>query len=291
MQRLLALPAKRGVISGALVLLMAASGFGGGAALAAEGATSDLVNRRVLRVCADPANLPFSGKDQPGFENKIADIVADELGIEVEYTWFPQATGFIRRTLFAKQCDLVIGYAQGDEMVLNTNAYYRSAYSLVYPKGKGLDGVTSLSDPKLKGKKIGLVAGSPPATIINRAGLMGNVKPYNLVVDRRYDSPSELMVKDLKNGEIDVGILWGPIAGYFAGKTEADLVVEPLLKEGRNPRMTYRITMGVRQADTQWKRELNEIIAKRQADIDKALLEFGVPIISEKDEVITAPRS
>ncbi|MEL7049631.1 MAG: transporter substrate-binding domain-containing protein, partial [Pseudomonadota bacterium] len=195
----------RGFISGALALLIAASGFGGSAALAAEGATSDLVNRRVLRVCADPANLPFSGRKEPGFENKIADIVADELGVKVEYTWFPQATGFIRRTLFAKRCDLVVGYAQGDEMVLNTNAYYRSAYALVYVDGGKLDGVETLNDPKMKGAKIGLVAGSPPASIINRAGLMGNVRPYPLVVDRRYDSPSELMIKELASGDIDVG--------------------------------------------------------------------------------------
>lgn len=283
---------KRSLIGRAALALLMISGLGGEAVLAAEGATSDLVNRRVLRVCADPANLPFSGKAEPGFENKIADIVADELGVKVEYTWFPQATGFIRRTLFAKRCDLVVGYAQGDEMVLNTNAYYRSAYALVYPKGGKVDGATSLSDAKLKDAKIGLVAGSPPATIIVREGLMGNVRPYQLVVDRRYDSPSELMIKDLKSGEIDVGILWGPIAGYFAEKNGGgDLVVAPLLNEGRQPRMTYRITMGVRQQDAQWKRELNEIIAKRQADIDKALLEFQVPIIDEKDQVITAPRS
>lgn len=280
-------------LAAALFFVAAAGGLTAGASgvYAAEGNTSDLVNRRVLRVCADPSNLPFSAKDVPGFENKIADIVADELGIEVEYTWFPQATGFIRRTLFAKRCDVVMGYAQGDEMVLNTNAYYRSAYALVFPKGKGLDGVDTLSDERLKGKTIGLVAGSPPASIINRAGLMGNVRPYQLVVDRRYDNPSQQMIDDLKSGAIDVGVLWGPIAGYYAKKADADLVVQPLLKEGRNPRMTYRITMGVRQSDAQWKRELNEIIAKRQSDIDKALLDYGVPIIDEQDNIVTAPRS
>ncbi len=278
-------------VSGALAALLTISGLGGGAALAAEGNTSDLVNRRVLRVCADPSNLPFSGKDQPGFENKIADIVANELGIGVEYTWFPQATGFIRRTLFAKRCDVVIGFAQGDEMVLNTNAYYRSAYALVYPRGKGLDGVDTLSDERLKDKKIGVVAGSPPGSVINRVGLMGNVRPYQLMVDTRYDNPSQQMIDDLKKGDIDVGVLWGPIAGYYAKKADADFVVQPLLKEGRNPRMTFRITMGVRQSDAQWKRELNEIIAKKQGEIDKVLLDYGVPLIDEQDNMITAPRS
>ena len=119
---------------------------------AAEGQRIDLVNRTALRVCADPANMPFSNDKGEGFENKIAEIVAAELKIPVEYTWFPQATGFIRQTLFAKRCDVVIGYAQGDELVLNTNHYYRSTYALVYRERTGLDGVDSLADPRLEGQ-------------------------------------------------------------------------------------------------------------------------------------------
>ncbi len=279
----------------AIVTAFAMTVLGGVAAEAAEGARADLVNRSVLRVCADPANVPFSSDDpaKPGFENKIAEIVADELGgIQVEYTWFPQATGFIRRTLFAKACDLVIGYAQGDEMVLNTNHYYRSAYALVYKKGGELDGVVELSDDRLKGKRVGVVAGSPPATILNRVGLMHTAKPYQLFVDRRYDSPTELMLKDLRSGDIDVGILWGPNAGYFSSQDgKDDIAVVPLLKEGRHPPMAFRITMGVRQSDTQWKRELNDIIKKRQGDIDQVLLDFNVPIIDEKDQQITSART
>ena len=117
---------------------------------------------RRLRVCADPANLPFSNEQGEGFENKIAEIVAAELKIPLEYTWFPQATGFIRQTLFAKRCDVVIGYAQGDDLVLNTNPYYRSTYALVYRAGAGLDGVDSLADPRLSDKRIGVIAGTPP---------------------------------------------------------------------------------------------------------------------------------
>ena len=116
-------------------------------ACAAEGQRVDLVNRTALRVCADPANMPFSNDKGEGFENKIAEIVAAELKIPVEYTWFPQATGFIRQTLFAKRCDVVIGYAQGDELVLNTNPYYRSTYALVYRDGTGLDGVDQPCGP------------------------------------------------------------------------------------------------------------------------------------------------
>lgn len=278
-----------------IALVCVCSFLGGLAAEAAEANRADLVNRKVLRVCADPANLPFSSKDpdEPGFENKIAEVVADELGsIPVEYTWFPQATGFIRRTLFAKACDLVIGFAQGDEMVLNTNHYYKSAYSLVAKKGGPLADVDSLSDERLRSKRIGIVAGTPPATILNRNGLMVNAKPYQLFVDRRYDSPTEAMLADIRSGDVDVGILWGPNAGYFAKKGgKDDLVVTPLLKEGRQPPMSFRITMGVRQSDTQWKRELNDIIKKRQGDIDKILLDYGIPIIDEDDKQITAPRN
>ena len=279
----------------AFALAVAVTGLGGVAAEAAEGALADLVNRRVLRVCADPANVPFSSDDpdKPGFENKIADIIADELGgIPVEYTWFPQATGFVRRTLFAKACDIVIGYAQGDEMVLNTNHYYRSAYALVYKKGGELEGVTELSDDRLRDKRIGVVAGTPPATKLNRVGLMVNAKPYQLFVDRRYFSPTENMLKDLRSGDIDVGILRGPNAGYFSSQNgQDDMTVVPLLKEGRTPPMAFRITMGVRQSDTQWKRELNEIIKKRQGDIDQVLLDFKIPIIDESDQQITSARS
>ena len=214
--------------------------------LAAEGHRADLVNRTALRVCADPANMPFSNERGEGFENKIAEIVAAEFKVPIEYTWFPQATGFIRQTLFAKRCDVVIGYAQGDELVLNTNHYYRSAYALVYRAGSGLDGVDSLSDPRLKGRRIGVTAGTPPGSVMARLGLIEHAKPYPLMVDRRYDSPGERMIEDIRSGAIDAGVLWGPIAGYFAARGGEKLSVMPLLKEVGTPRMAYRITFGVR---------------------------------------------
>src|SRR4029078_4995380 len=190
-------------------------GFLAGSAFAVEGHRSDLVNRQVLRVCADPANMPFSNEKEEGFENKIANIIADELKIPVKYTWFPQATGFTRNTLLAKRCDVIIGTGQGDELVLNTNALYRSAYALIYKPGTGLDGVESIFDPKLKGKRVGAVQGTPSATLIAKAGLMDKARPYRLMVDRRYDDPSADMVKDIRSGEIEPGVMWGPIAGYY----------------------------------------------------------------------------
>jgi quinoprotein dehydrogenase-associated probable ABC transporter substrate-binding protein len=248
----------------------------------------DLVDRTALRVCSDPANLPFSNDKGEGFENKIAEIVAADLKVPVEYTWFPQAIGFIRQTLFAKRCDVVMGYAQGDELVLNTNHYYRSTYALVLRKGAGLDGVDSLGDPRLRGKRIGVVAGTPPATAMAQLGLIEHAKPYPLMVDRRYESPAERMVEDIQSSDVDAGVLWGPIAGYFAPK--AGLAVVPLLKDEGIARMAYRITFGVRPLDDEWKRQLNGLIAKRQGDIDAVLLQFGVPLLDEQFNLITKPR-
>jgi quinoprotein dehydrogenase-associated probable ABC transporter substrate-binding protein len=263
-----------------------------GAAVAVEGHRSDLVNRKVLRVCADPANLPFSNEKKEGFENKIADIVGEELKVPVEYTWFPQATGFTRNTLLAKRCDVIIGTGQGDELVLNTNALYRSAYALIYKPGTGLDGVESIFDPKLKGKRVGTVQGTPSANLVAKAGLMEKARPYRLMVDRRYDDPSADMVKDIRAGEIDAGVMWGPIAGYYASRNGDKLAVVPLTKDvDKAGRLDFRITMGVRQGDDLWKRQLNDIIRKRQADIDKVLLEYGVPMIDEDSKPITSPRS
>jgi quinoprotein dehydrogenase-associated probable ABC transporter substrate-binding protein len=232
----------------------------------------DLVDRTALRVCADPANLPFSNDKGEGFENKIGDIVAGELKLPVEYTWFPQATGFIRQTLFAKRCDVVLGYAQGDDLVLNTNHYYRSTYALVHRKDGALDGIS----------------GTPPATAMAQLGLIQHARPYPLMVDRRYDSPGERMIADIQSGEIEAGVLWGPIAGYFAPK--AGLAVVPLLKDEGAARMAYRITFGVRPLEDDWKRQLNVLIAKRQGDIDAVLLQFGVPLLDEQSNLIAKPR-
>jgi quinoprotein dehydrogenase-associated probable ABC transporter substrate-binding protein len=261
-----------------------------GSAGAVEGHRSDLVNREVLRVCADPSNLPFSNDKSEGFENKIAKILGEELKVPVEYTWFPQVTGFLRNTLFAKRCDVVISTGQGDPSLLNTNAIYGSTYALLYKPNNGLDGVDSLLDPRLKEKRIGVVAGTPPADLVAKAGLMAKAKPFPLVVDRRYDSPAEDMVKDIRSGEIDAGVLWGPIGGYFAGKGAEKLTVVPLTKDAKGGRMEFRITMGVRQGDDLWKRQLNDIIRKRQGDIDRVLLDYGVPLLDDDGQPITKPR-
>lgn len=252
--------------------------------------TSDLVVRSALRVCADPANMPFSNKKRQGFENKVAMLLGKELGVPVIYTWFPQATGFLRMTLQAKRCDVVIGYSAVHELVLNTNHYYRSTYLLIYPKDSSLAGVTSLDDAKLKDKKIGVVAGTPPATIMALNDLIGNARPYHLMVDRRHFSPAEKMLKDISSGEIDAGVLWGPIGGYFAKKADKEMTVVPLLKESKGPNMSFRITMAVRHGEKEWKHQINKLIRKNRDKINVILEDFGVPLLDAKNHLITAKR-
>src|SRR5215475_13439233 len=214
----------------------------------------ELVDPKVLRVCADPRNLPFSNEQGEGFENKLAEFLAAKLQKKIDYMYFPQATGFVRMTLGAHRCDVIMGFPQGDDLVQGTNPYYRTAYALVARPGSGLEEVDTLEDVRLKGKHIGIVAGTPPATNMAAAGLMANAKPYPLMIDTRVDSSAEAMINDLTSGTIDAGILWGPMAGFYAKKANPTLHVTPLVKETTGPRLVYRIGMGVRAADQNWKR-------------------------------------
>jgi quinoprotein dehydrogenase-associated probable ABC transporter substrate-binding protein len=248
--------------------------------------TADLVDRSALRVCADPANMPFSNDKGQGFENKIADLLARKLSVPVIYTWFPQATGLVRNTLGARKCDVVIGFPQGDELVQNTNAYYRSAYTLVYRADSPLVGIETLDDPRLKGKRIGIIAGTPPATIMAMDGLLATARSFQLVVDRRYSSPAEEMMAAIASGELDAGVLWGPISGYYAKISPVPMAVVPLVKETKGPRMVFRITMGIRPSEPDWKHQLNDLIAANQDEINAVLLDFGVPILTENNEPI-----
>jgi quinoprotein dehydrogenase-associated probable ABC transporter substrate-binding protein len=247
----------------------------------------ELVDPKVLRVCADPNNLPFSNEKGEGFENKVSELLAAKLDKKLAYVWYPQATGFVRNTLGAHRCDLIPGVPQGDELVQSTNPYYRTAYALVIKPGTSLDDLDRLGDPRLAGKRIGIVAGTPPATYLAVNGLMQNAKPYPLVVDTRVDSSAQAMMRDLASGEIDVGILWGPMAGYYARQANPPLRVVPLLKESGGPQLAFRIAMGVRATDQNWKRQLNRLIAENQGDLNRLLLSFGVPLLDERDRPIT----
>ena len=251
--------------------------------LAVDGGT-EVEKRTVLRVCADPNNLPYSNRAQAGFENKIATLIAGDLGIPLSYYWFPQSMGFVRTTLGARRCDLVVGISAANERLLNTNPYYSSAFALVYPADAGYK-LTSLSDAKLKDAKlrIGLIAGTPPTGLLLENGLMEQVASYHLVVDTRVDSPSEQIVKDLLAGKLDVAVLWGPLAGYLNTRHGSRLKVAPLVKDhSHRHRMIYRITMGVRPNEINWKRRLNRFIRKNEEKLRALMLEYGVPLVAEK---------
>jgi quinoprotein dehydrogenase-associated probable ABC transporter substrate-binding protein len=247
----------------------------------------ELIDPKVLRVCADPHNMPFSTDKSEGFENKLAELVANKLGKGLSYSWYPQATGFVRNTLAAHKCDVIMGVPQGDDLVQVTNPYYRTAYALVFKRGHGLEGVDTLGDPRLKGKRIGVVAGTPPGNNMAANGLMANAKPYPLVIDTRVDSSAAAMMHDLVADEIDAGILWGPMAGYYARQSTPAVTVVPLVKETVGPRLAYRIAMGVRYTDQEWKRQLNRTIQDNQPAISRLLLSFGVPLLDEDDQLIT----
>jgi quinoprotein dehydrogenase-associated probable ABC transporter substrate-binding protein len=246
----------------------------------------ELVDPKVLRVCADPRNLPFSNERGEGFENRLAELLATKLQKKIDYMYFPQATGFVRMTLGAHRCDVIMGFPQGDDLVQGTNPYYRTAYALVSKQDSGLEDVTALKDPRLKGKHIGIVAGTPPATNMAVNGLMMNAKPYPLMIDTRVDSSAEAMINDLNKGEIDAAVLWGPMAGFYARKANPPLHVTPLVNEKTGPQLVYRIGMGVRRADQNWKRLLNRLIQENQPEINKILFDYGVPLLDENNQPI-----
>jgi len=251
------------------------------------GASGELVDPKTFRVCADPRNLPFSDEAGKGFENKLAELFAQKLGEPTSYTYFPQVIGFVRNTLNALRCDVIMGVAVGDDLVQTTNPYYRTTYALVFRPGSGMDGIESLEDPRLKGKHIGVIAGTPPATVLVQQGLMSLARPYALTVDTRIDAPTKTMVQDVAAGQIDAGVVWGPIAGYYAQRVSPHLAVAPLLKE--QERMDFRIAMGVRRSDQDWKRRLNRLITENQPAIDRILTEYGVPLLDEQGHLTKAP--
>lgn len=254
----------------------------------AHAQVSDLVDRSTLRVCADPAAMPFTDEKGEGFENKIAELLAAKLSLPLDYTWFPQATGFYRKTLGEKRCDVMMGYVAGGDPVLNTNPYYKSAWVLITKKGSPLEGVETLEDPLLKGRTIGIIAGTPPGDRMARNGLMPFARPYAFMVDRRYENPAETMIADINAGTIDAGILWGPIGGYYARRSEAPLNVVPLVKEKGDPALVYRITMGIRPGELNWKHQLNEFITANQQQINTILLGYGVPLLDDRNRPIEA---
>ena len=247
--------------------------------------TADLVDRSALKGCADPNNLPFSNEKKEGFENKIAEVMGAALGLKVEYTWFPQVIGFVRNTLQAHRCDLVMGTVAGDDIMQTTNPYYYTTYVMLYRSDKRL-AFEGLEDPRLASLRLGVVGATPPSDLLVRHDLMSHAKPYQLTVDTRAESPTHQMVQDVVDGTIDVGFLWGPIAGYYRKHDELPLTLVPLKDEPGAARMKYHIAMGVRGNEPEWRRRVNAVILKQQPEITAILRDYGVPLLNEQGELI-----
>jgi len=249
----------------------------------------------VLRVCADPNNLPFSNQQLEGFENKIADLIAKENGEKLEYTWWAQRRGFFRNTLKADACDVVLGVPSGFEMALTTSPYYRSTYVFVTRKDRNLN-IQSFDDPQLKEMKIGVqmigddFSNTPPAHALTRRNIIQNVRGYTVYGDYSQPNPPARILDAVVNKDIDVAIAWGPLAGYFAKNSQVPLklqVVSPQVDQPFLP-FVYDISMGVRRGDQQLKDQLEMIMEKRRGDIDRILEQYGVPRVDR--EIMAATR-
>jgi quinoprotein dehydrogenase-associated probable ABC transporter substrate-binding protein len=246
--------------------------------------TADIVDRSALRICADPNNLPFSNEKKEGFENRIADLVASALGLKTDYTWFPQIIGFARNTLQAHRCDLVMGTVAGDDIMQTTNPYYFTTYVMLYRSDRGFS-FDGLQDPRLAPLRLGVVSATPPSDLLVHHDLMAHAKPYPLTVDTRVESPTHRMVLDVVNGTIDVGLLWGPIAGYYRKHDNLPLTLVPLADEPGAARMKYHIAMGVRANEPEWRRRINAIIVQKQGEISAILRGYGVPLLNEQGQL------
>jgi quinoprotein dehydrogenase-associated probable ABC transporter substrate-binding protein len=278
------LPTLAGIAACGLIAMQPIEAY----AQASDKGALELVDPNVFRACGDPRNLPFSNDKGEGFENKLAELFAAKLGKKLSYTYFPQATGFVRMTLGSYRCDIIMGFPQGDDQAQTTVPYYRTTYALVTKRGSGLEDVTTIGDPKLRDKRIGVVARTPPSTNMAMNGLLAHAKSYPLFIDTRADSSAEAMMDDLAKGDIDCGILWGPMAGYYASKADPPFVVIPLIKETTGPPMSFRIGMAVRPADQEWKRTLNKLIMENQAEINRLLISYNIPILDDANMPITA---
>jgi mxaJ protein len=238
---------------------------------------------RELRVCADPNNLPFSNEAGEGFENRLVDLIAADLGAEVRYTWWAQRRGFLRNTLKAEACDLVPGLPANLEGVRTTAPYYRSSYVFV----TRLDGpeVASFNDPVLRQVKVGVHligddgSNTPPAHALSRRGIIDNVRGFMIYGDYAEPNPPARILQALAAGEIDVAIVWGPLGGYFAAKESAPLKVTPVRPAFDGPQlpMMFDISMAVRKEDEALRQEVDAVLARHRTEVDAILAAYGIP--------------
>ena len=257
--------------------------------------------RTALRVCQDPSNLPFSNLKGEGIENRIADLFGKALGLPVTYYSFPQRLAFIRNTLKFKLpgedyvCDIVIGVPAGYDQVSVTKPYYRSTYALVFPKGKGMDQVASADDflkldsAKLSKLRIGIYDRSPASDWLNKHKLVDQGVAYPIMNADPAQYPGEIIEKDLAAGKIDVAIVWGPIAGYFAQRVKTPALAVVPLKSEPGVRFDYQMAMGVRYGERAWKQQIEGLLESKGPEIQAILREYGVPLVDASYEAPKPP--
>jgi quinoprotein dehydrogenase-associated probable ABC transporter substrate-binding protein len=252
--------------------------------VAAAGAASQT---EALRVCADPNNLPFSNEARAGFENKLAQLLAESLGRRLEYTWWPQRRGFIRNTLDAHACDVVMGVPANYELTLTTRPYYTSTYVFVTREGERR--IASFDDPALRRLRIGVhligddSASVPPAQALASRGIVANIRGYSIFGDYATPNPPERLIGAVASGDIDVAIAWGPLAGYFARRESRPLAVTPLPSErdGSPLRFTFDISVGVRRGDRDLRDRIERVLHDQRDAVRRLLREFGVPLVNK----------
>ncbi len=243
-------------------------------------------SRPVLRVCSDPHNLPFSNERGEGFENALAQLVADDLGRTVDYTFLPQRRGFIRNTLKAHKCDVVMGAPVGYGMAATTQPYYRSSYAFVTRADRHLD-LRTFDDPRLRDLRIGVhaIGGDathvPPADALARRGLVDRTVSFPIYGDYRHASPPSELIDAVARGDIDVAIAWGPLAGYFAQHEAVPLAVTPIASD--EPGMTFAIGLATRRTDVLLHALLDVELVRARPRIDALLARFGVPRTPEEE--------
>ncbi len=238
-----------------------------------------------LKVCADPHDLPFSNQAGEGFENRIAAVIAGDVRLPLTYIWFPQVVGFVRNTLRARQCDLVMGTVSGDPIMNTTDPYYHTGYMIVTRAADSI-AAQSITDPALAGKRFGIVAATPPTDLLLKHGLLGRTRSYSLAVDTRFDNPACGMLQDLVDGNIDVALVWGPIAGYAVTHDKLPLHAAFLQAEPDSPRLDFEIAMGVRANEPEWRRRINAAIGRHKDEIAAVLAESGVPQLDSQNRPI-----
>jgi mxaJ protein len=267
------------------------------ALLVAATLVSAAAQARELRVCADPNNLPFSNRREEGFENKVARLVARELHARLEYVWWAQRRGNVRETLKAGLCDVIPGVASNLEMLATTRPYYRSAYVFVTRAADRLE-LRGFDDARLRTLTIGVqmvgddFSNTPPAHALSRRGIVDNIRGYMLYGDYAQDTPSQAIVDDVASGRLDVAVVWGPLAGYFARQRRPELHLQAVspLTDGPMLPMVFDISMGVRTDDRALRRELDEVLAQQAERIQVLLHEYGVPIVAGNPIAFTEQR-